>query len=219
MDSLLTFWRAIAARPRLFSGVLAGLIVWPFLPGHLAAVTRGLIAWDAGVLTYLVLAMILFATASSRTIAAGAVAQREGEWTIFWLTVGAALASFTAILNQFSAMKDLAPGARPMHIALVVVTLLASWLMTHITFTFRYAHEYYGANPKHAGGMRFPGEAHPDYLDFLYFSLGLGTTFQVSDVEIQARRVRHLATVHGLMSFLFNTVILALTVNLASGLF
>jgi uncharacterized membrane protein len=217
-DILLLPWRTIMGRPRLFTGVLVGLIAWPLLPGHLVPVTRTLIAWDAGVLTYLVLAIILFATAPVGRIAAGAAAQREGEWTIFWLTLGAALASFTAIFNQFSAMKDLQPGQRSLHIGLVVLTLLASWLMTHVTFTFRYAHEYYGTDPRHAGGMRFPGEKTPDYLDFLYFSLGLGTTFQVSDVEILARRVRHLATVHGLMSFLFNTVILALTVNLAAGL-
>lgn len=211
-------WRAIAARPRLFIGVVTGLAVTPFLPSHFAPVTRGIVGWDAGVITYVILAITLFATAPATRIAAGAAAQREGEWTIFWLTLGAALASFTAILSEFSGMKDLPPDRKPLHVALVVITLLASWLMTHVTFTFRYAHEYYGTNPKHAGGMRFPGEKCPDYLDFLYFSLGLGTTFQVSDVEILARRVRHLATVHGLLSFLFNTVILALTVNLASGL-
>jgi uncharacterized membrane protein len=216
--AVLAPWRVITRRPRLFAGVVVGMAVWPLLPGGLAQVTRGLMAWDVGVLTYLILAIILFATAPADHIAAGAAAQREGEWTIFWLTLGAALASFTAIFNQFSAMKDLPPGQRSLHVALVAMTLLASWLMTHITFTFRYAHEYYGTDPRHAGGMRFPGEKSPDYLDFLYFSLGLGTTFQVSDVEILARRIRHLAMVHGLMSFLFNTVILALTVNLAAGL-
>ena len=175
-------------------------------------------AWDIGVLVYLFLAAILFVTTTADRIALGAATQREGEWTIFWLTVGAAIASFAAILNQFSAMKDLPPEQKTPHIILVVVTLLASWLMTHVTFTFRYAHEYYGLDKAHAKGLKFPDDDCPDYLDFLYFSMGLGTTFQVSDVEITARRFRHLATVHGLMSFLFNTIILALTVNLAAGL-
>jgi uncharacterized membrane protein len=101
------------------------------------------------------------------------------------------------------------------------VTLFVSWLMTHTTFAFRYAHEYYQIDPGAAGiagGLEFPGEKRPDYLDFMYFSLVLGMTFQVSDVQITARKFRRLAAVHGLLSFLFNTIILALTVNLAAGL-
>jgi uncharacterized membrane protein len=93
--------------------------------------------------------------------------------------------------------------------------------MTHTTFAFRYAHEYYEAAPgssKVDGGLEFPGEDQPDYLDFMYFSLVLGMTFQVSDVQITSRKLRRLATVHGLLSFLFNTIILALTVNIAAGL-
>jgi uncharacterized membrane protein len=90
-----------------------------------------------------------------------------------------------------------------------------------VTFTFRYAHEYYsrsGEGPGVDGGLRFPGEDHPDYMDFLYFALVLGMTFQVSDVEVTSRKLRRLATLHGFLGFLFNTVILALTVNLAAGL-
>jgi uncharacterized membrane protein len=101
------------------------------------------------------------------------------------------------------------------------VTLFVSWLMTHVTFAFRYAHEYYeidGGSTGIAGGLEFPGEKRPDYLDFMYFSLVLGMTFQVSDVQITARKFRRLAAVHGLLSFLFNTIILALTVNIAAGL-
>jgi uncharacterized membrane protein len=124
-------------------------------------------------------------------------------------------------------MKDAAPGARDLKVALVVVTLALSWLLTHVVFALRYAHEYYtrtggGAKadggPKVDGGLEFPSEPCPDYLDFLYFSAVLGMTFQVSDVQITSRKFRRLATLHGFLGFLFNTVIVALTVNLASGL-
>ncbi len=100
------------------------------------------------------------------------------------------------------------------------MTLLVSWLMTHTTFAFRYAHEYYDVDPGTGivGGLEFPSEKRPDYLDFMYFSLVLGMTFQVSDVQITSRKFRRLAAVHGLLSFLYNTIILALTVNLAAGL-
>jgi uncharacterized membrane protein len=96
-----------------------------------------------------------------------------------------------------------------------------SWLVTHVTFAFRYAHEYYARDaggPDLDGGLEFPLEKAPDYLDFLYFALVLGMTFQVSDVQITSRKLRRVATLHGLLSFLFNTVIVAFTVNIAAGL-
>ncbi len=208
-------WRAVTARPRLFAGVAAGLIAYPFLPNGSGQITKSIMAWDIGVTTYLVLALTLFITEDADRVEEVAEAQSEGQWTIFWLTLGATIASLAAILNEFSLMKSLAPEAKSFHVLLVVITLFMSWLLTHVTFTFRYAHEYYGPSQ---GGLSFPNQNRPDFLDFFYYSIVLGMTFQVSDVQITARRFRHLATVHGLLSFLFNTVILALTVNLSSGL-
>jgi uncharacterized membrane protein len=104
---------------------------------------------------------------------------------------------------------------------LVASTLFASWLVTHVLFAFRYAHEFYARDlggPDFDRGLEFPEEREPDYLDFLYFSLVLGMTFQVSDVQITSRKFRRVAALHGLLSFLFNTVIIAFTVNIAAGL-
>ncbi len=152
---------------------------------------------------------------------ADAAAQQEGEWTIFALTVAAVVFSFAAILGEFAGIKSASGVQKDLHLALVAVTLFVSWLMTHTTFAFRYAHEYYSRDSGGSDvdrGLEFPEEQRPDYLDFMYFSLVLGMTFQVSDVQITARKLRRLAAVHGLLGFLFNTIILALTVNLAAGL-
>ena len=112
-----------------------------------------------------------------------------------------------------------APDARAVHVGLVAATLVASWLVTHVVFALRYAHEYYEASPGGLrGGLDFPGGEPPDYWDFLYFAVVIGMTFQVSDVQITDRSLRRLALVHGMLGFLFNTVIVALTVNLAAGL-
>ncbi|MDE2007951.1 MAG: DUF1345 domain-containing protein, partial [Rhodospirillales bacterium] len=135
--------------------------------------------------------------------------------------IAAALFSLVAVLGVFATTGHRPGAARDLRIALVAATLLLSWLMMHTTFAFRYAHEYYTAErapPAFDAGLEFPGETAPDYMDFYYFSLVLGMTFQVSDVQITARKLRRLATLHGLLSFLFNTVILALTVNIAAGL-
>jgi uncharacterized membrane protein len=214
-------WQVVRGRPRLFLGLLCGLAAAPLLPDGMKGATRAIIAWDIGVVVYLVTSAFLFTTERLDRMAADAAAQEEGEWTIFWLTVAAVAISFAAIISEFADTKAQAPVERGLHVSLVAVTLFVSWLMTHTTFAFRYAHEYYESGPDGAditGGLEFPGEKRPDYLDFLYFSLVLGMTFQVSDVQITARKFRRLAAVHGLLSFLFNTIILALTVNIAAGL-
>ena len=130
--------------------------------------------------------------------------------------------SFVAIIGEFAdTRRTCRRRSATCTSILVAVTLFVSWLMTHTTFAFRYAHEYYEVDDGAAGicgGLEFPGEKRPDYLDFLYFSLVLGMTFQVSDVQITARKFRRLAAAHGLLSFLFNTIILALTVNIAAGM-
>ncbi len=214
-------WQVVRGRPRLFIGMLCGLAVAPLLPAGIKGATRAIIAWDIGVVAFLVMSAFLFTTERLDRMAADAADQEEGEWTIFWLTVGAVAFSFAAIISEFADTKDMPPAQRGLNVSLVAVTLFVSWLMTHVTFAFRYAHEYYEADPDGvgiSGGLEFPGEKRPDYLDFMYFSLVLGMTFQVSDVQITARKFRRLAAVHGLLSFLFNTIILALTVNIAAGL-
>jgi len=211
--------RFVAARPRLFIGLLVGVLAFPLLSHRLSAQTRAICAWDVGVIVFLALAAELFVTEPSDGMRRHAAAQQEGEWTIFWITVAVVVISLVAIIGEFSGTKDLPAGKRSLHIALVALTLFVSWLMTHVSFGMRYAHEFYTTSPGRIevdGGLIFPGEPRPDYLDFLYFSLVLGMTFQVSDVQVTARTLRRLATVHGLLSFLFNTVIIALTVNIAA---
>jgi len=211
----------VAGRPRLFIALLCGVVSYPLLPGHIAGQTRALCAWDIGVLAFLILVGALCYTEPPGEMPAQAAAQQEGEWTIFAITLAVVVASFAAIVGEFSGTKDLPRAQRSLHIALVALTLFISWLMTHVSFALRYAHEYYTISPGRAevdGGLQFPGEPTPDYLDFMYFALVLGMTFQVSDVQITSRKFRRLAAVHGLLGFLFNTVIIALTVNIAAGL-
>jgi uncharacterized membrane protein len=100
--------------------------------------------------------------------------------------------------------------------------MLLSWIMVHTVFTFHYAHMYYDVpdegSSKISGGLDFPGEKEPDYIDFAYFSFVIGCTFQVSDVEISSRKIRRMALLHGLLSFGLNTFVVALTINLIAGL-
>ena len=216
-----SLWRAIRGRPRLFAGLAIMVLLFPLLPGTFSATTRGVLAWDLGVMVFLLLSAHLFATESPDDMPAAAEAQQEGEWTIFWLTLAVVIVSFVAVSGEFTSIKTAPSADKGWQIALVAITLFLSWLVTHVTFSYRYAHEFYARDaggPDVDRGLEFPDEKEPDYLDFLYFSLVLGMTFQVSDVQITSRKLRRVATLHGLLSFLFNTVIVAFTVNIAAGL-
>jgi uncharacterized membrane protein len=211
--------RIIAGHPRLLAGIVVGLLsLLPLMAVHPVA-TRIVLAWDIGSAVYLTLSAILFLGAKDHDISADAKREQEGEWSVFALTLIGAVMSFAAIF-LFSGSSSDHKTEKAAYLAFVVATLILSWLTTHVTFAYRYAHEYYTKNEEGGldGGLEFPGDDHPDYMDFVYFSFVLGMTFQVSDVNVRSKKLRRLATLQGLIGFLFNTVILALSVNIAAGL-
>ncbi len=212
-------WQAVVSRPILIAAIACGILAWLLLPPLGAGRTRLLLAWDVGCAVMLALCAVLFSHQRLNDVAANARRQEEGEWTIFALVLGTVAVSFAAVLGEFGAAKASGPEMRGLHMGMVGLTLLLSWLVTHTLFCLRYAHEFYtGSDDPNVpdGGLEFPGTRQPDYWDFMYFSLVLGMTFQVSDVQITARKLRRLAVVHGLLSFLFNTVIVALSVNIGA---
>jgi uncharacterized membrane protein len=208
------------AHQRTVAALLAGAVAYAACLPLLREPARSIVAWDVFAVVFLVLITALMAGATSADMPVNATAQEEGEWTIFAVVVIGTVMSFAAIVKEFSGTKELDPAVAHQHVILVVTTLGLSWLVTQIVFAMRYAHEYYtstdGVVPDR--GLDFPGCEDPDYWDFVYFAFVLGMTFQVSDVQITSRKLRRLAAVHGVLGFLFNTIILALTVNLAANL-
>src|SRR5262249_49331945 len=138
-----------------------------------------------------------------------AVVQDEGRFSILIVTAVAALASLAAIVAELHA-----PERSPHLLVFVSTTIALSWAMVHVIFSLHYAHEYYRGE---IGGMNFPNDDKPDYWDFVYFAFVIGMTAQVSDVAITDKVVRRTATAHGIVSFAFNTALLALMVNMAAG--
>jgi uncharacterized membrane protein len=175
-----------------------------------------------GALVLLVLAAALFTCeGDDANMAENAERQHDGAWTMFWVTLAGVAFSFIALTTELADAKDARAFTRGVHVGLVAGTLILSWLVTHVVFAFRYAHEYYATAPgavRVKGGLTFPGDDPPDYWDFAYFALVVGMTFQVSDVQITSRKLRRLALLHGMIGFMFNTVIVALTVNIAASL-
>jgi uncharacterized membrane protein len=213
----------VRAHKRTFSGLVIGLVAYwligPPLGTSLHGGQRVIAAWDIGSLAFLLLCALWFITTPPSGMPANADAQQEGEWSVFAITLVGVSISFGAIIIGFANSKDLSEHMRELHVALVALTLLVSWMVMQATFAMRYAHEYYQRSDgaKIDGGLQFPSDDEPDYWDFTYFSVVLGMTFQVSDVQITSRKLRRVATMHGFLGFVFNTVIIAVTVNIASG--
>lgn len=201
--------RVVRARPRLFLAALFGAVLGLLLPAEWHLSARALLGWDAGVAFYMIGAFVLMAGADVARIRRRAVILDEGRFAILIVVVGAALASLGGIVAQLGA------GRAPSHLALSTITILLSWTFVHVIFALHYAHEFYAAKPR-GGGLTFPGGEDPDYWDFLYFSLVIGMTSQVSDVAVTGRTIRRTVAAHGVVSFLFNAALIALTVNIAA---
>ncbi len=207
--------RIVRTRPRLFISALIGLVVTALCPWDWRIATRLLVSWDVGVALYLALALRMMAMSDIRHIRMRARLQDEGQFAILTLTATAAFASLGAIV----ALLGMSAGneRQPIHLLLGVVTILLSWTFTHIMFALHYAHEFYDEDGGKGGGLQFPGDLRePDYWDFVYFSFVIGMTNQVSDVAITCRPIRHTVSAHGIISFIFNVALLALTVNIAA---
>jgi len=213
------------ARPRLLLAIGAGLIVWALcllIPNDLDLVTSAILAWDATCLTFIVLAISMMWGADPARMRAVAATQDQGQGVILALAVAAAAASIWVISKELSAAKADAGLIKALRVALVFATVALSWFMVQLIFALHYAHEYYAPDddtPSDAGGLLFPGGEEPDYWDFVHFSVVIGVASQTADVAFTSKELRRIGTVHGVVAFTFNTVVLALTINLLAGLF
>jgi len=208
--------RQLLAHARILIAIAAGIIVWFAAQGFLP-VTRLLIAWNAAIWLFLVLVLRMMAGADIADLRKRAGMEEEGRIATLIIVTLATTVAFVALgIELADALQDKAPG-RSLRIAVAIVAILGSWLFVNFAFALHYAHEVYRTKLS-LGALAFPNEKQPDYWDFLYFAMVLGTTFQTSDVEIRSRALRRTAMVQGLVAFLFNTAIIALTVSIASKL-
>ncbi len=208
------------ARAAAIAALAAASLV--LAPNSFTPLTRGLIIWD--VLAASFIAMLLWAkramTAAQMT--ARATQQDEGRHLILALCLLAAAASIGAITQELSAARDAPAALRGARIGFVFATIALSWTFTHLVFATHYAHEFYAPDEDGAGqreGLLFPGGEAPDFMDFLHFAFVIGVANQTADVQITSKYIRRTVTVHGVVAFLFNTVVLAISINFAASLF
>jgi uncharacterized membrane protein len=204
--------RVVYARPRTFIAIAVGIVAFFLLPASLRPVTRMLLGWDITITLYLLLVYTMVLRSGLAHIRRNAVLQDDGRFLILLVIALGAFASIAAIVFELGASHRSVP-----ELTLSTVTIALSWATVHTAFALHYAHEYYrGAKP---GGLQFPsGDPHEnaDYWDFVYFSFVIGMTAQVSDVGITDKTIRRTATAHGIVSFVYNTALVALMVNIAA---
>jgi uncharacterized membrane protein len=221
---------------KLFLAVLVGLAV-PFLaPADWGPVARGISGWDVGATLYIVGVWIMMLRSGEDDLRRRASAEDQSRGMVLALCAVAALVSLGAVPALLGDTDKLADGAKTLHTTLGIYTIVCSWVFLQTIFTVHYAHEYYsdlpadqapasedGSRKKKAkqarGGLDFAGEEpFYHYTDFAYFCFTIGMTFQTSDTGVTTARMRRLALIHSIIAFFFNTVILALTINVVAGL-
>jgi uncharacterized membrane protein len=204
--------RVVYARPRTFAAIALGIVAFFLLPGSLRLVTRLLVAWDVFATLYLALVYYMMLCSDHQRVKRDAILQDDGRILILLVTAGGAFASIAAIVFELGGTHHAVP-----QLVIATATIALSWAVVHTAFALHYAHDYYGDTTP--GGLQFPSgdnDDEADYWDFVYFSFVIGMTAQVSDVGITDRIIRRTATVHGIISFVFNTALVALMVNIAA---
>ena len=217
-------FRQVRLHPRLFIAAGIGVVLWALMPAGWGELVRIIFAWDVAMTLHLVLSTIMMARATPDSIRQHAALQDESAPVILLLSAAAASASLCASIGLLSGYKDMPPGQQPVMLTLALYTIISSWFFLHSLFTLHYAHEYYGpddrdANPDDRGGLQFPGDVDtPGFGDFAYYALTIGMCAQTSDTAVVTSAMRRLTILHAVITFFFNTAILALSINIAASL-
>lgn len=215
-----TLVRSLRVRPRLMAAAVLGLVVALATPDIASPVARCLLGWNVGVWVYLLWVGYTFWRADSHHLQRFAIRQAESALAALSVVVTGAIVSIGAVIYELSAAKLVGGHHAWPHLVYALVTVLGSWLLVPTLFSFNYASLYFGQTP--ATGLVFANadpDFEPDHSDFLYFSFTIAVASQTSDVSISTREMRRLVLLQSVLSFLFNTTILAFAVNTAASLF
>ncbi len=211
--------RFLRRRIRLAVGILAMAIAYFAIPGELRTPTRTLIAWNVGCWLFLVLIALMMGRGASGDVRAHAAEEDENQSELLIIAIVGAAAALAAIVWELGPVKDMTGLRKALHIGLVAATLLSVWTFTHVMFALHYAAEYYAPGEDGVrGGLRFPEEEAPGWGEFAYQAFVIGCACATADVNATSRAMRRVCLVHGVVAFFFNTIILALTINIGAGL-
>jgi uncharacterized membrane protein len=214
----------IPARGRLLIGLSVAFIIF-LLSQRTPPAIQFILVWSSFSFTILLMLWAIIFTTTAAEVRVIAVKQDSSRTIISIFVLFASVVSLFAVVFLMRTLPNPKQAGYPYHVGFAIIAVILSWNMIHTIFAIRYAHLYYNllfeermSEKVHKGGLIFPNDEPPDYFDFAYFSFVIGMTWQVSDVQITSRRIRRIVLMHALLSFVYNTVILALSINIISGL-
>ncbi|HVW59707.1 MAG TPA: DUF1345 domain-containing protein [Puia sp.] len=215
------FYRIRAVYKLLICLGVGAIAFFLFLPVKMEGATRTMVGWDVFSLCEIVIYLALFSSMCPKQLRVLASREDASRPVVFFIVIAATLGSLAGVIllleNQNNWLLS-----KWLETLIYITGVTFSWVLLHMLFTSKYAHLYYGDHPTQKGqiakGLDIPGDESPDYIDFAYFSFVIGMTFQVSDIEITSKKMRRLVLMHGILSFVFNTVIVALTINVVVNL-
>lgn len=217
LSPLRHYWQV---RPRLLLSVGAGILCYLLLPAQLSQLQRLMLGWNVLAWLYLLFLWRLMLVSTPKHIRQRARAQDENASMVLALVSIGCLVSILAILFELSTAKQVSDSLKTLHLVLTGTTLVVSWLLLPTAFTMHYAHQFYrqGA-PQDPLPLLFPGNLQePTYWDFAYFSFTIAVASQTADVAVGAAEVRKVALLQSVISFVFNLVILGLSINVGASL-
>jgi uncharacterized membrane protein len=212
----------LARRPRLLIGAAVGLIAFYFVPDSLREATRALIGWNVGAWAFLAMIAQMMVASDDDSIRAHAHQEDEKPAVLLVIAVLAAGAAVAAIIWELGPVKDMKGANKALHLGLVGATVLSAWAFTHIIFALHYAAQYYVEDGSDDDGVRggfiFPECKAPGWAEFCYEAFVIGCACATADVNLTSRGARVVCLIQGVVAFFFNTIILALTINIGAGL-
>lgn len=204
---------------RLLISLVFGIIAF-FIISSLFEIQIAIVgAWNIFALTDIILAWFTIIKKDARETVQNAKLQDSSRSIILSFVTAAAIISLAAIALLLKTARHFSLHSTDLVLLLGFITIIVSWTFVHTVFAIHYAHIFYAVGEKtHRGGLEFPKEEKPAFADFAYYSFVVGMTFQVSDVQVTSRRMRKITLIHSIISFLFNTFILAIAINIIAGL-
>ena len=209
MTSLSHSLQRTVRRPRLLTSAMLTIVLFLVLIPSMPPSRALLISFNVGAGFFLMLMFVLMFRATMTSMHKRAQRQDENKWTVLFLSLCVAAVVLFALSHELHAAKDKSLS----DIALASSTIFLAWLFVAVIFAQQYAHSFY----MKPGQLAFPGTEMPDYLDFTYFSIVVSMCCQTSDVVITSSTFRRLVMLHSVVSFFFNVIIIAITVNVVAG--
>ena len=216
------FLNTFSRRPRLLIALGVGLLTYLLSPGYMREATRALIGWNAGAWFFIAIISHMMATSTGDDIRDHAVQEDEKPAALLAIAVLAAATALVAIVLELGPVKDMHGANKAAHLALVGATIVGAWTFTHLVFALHYAADFYFADGSDddgvRGGLAFPGCKAPGWGEFCYEAFTIGCACATADVNVTSRGARVVCLIQGIIAFFFNTIILAMTINIGAGL-